>query len=1707
MRSPRALRFLCALLAGLLIALSVPVHADDTEVYLGPRALREGVHPNILFILDTSGSMYSYDGTPLTRLARLQAAMDQILGSLDNVNVGLMDFSDPGGPVLYPVAYIDDPASKYSAPSQPLMSLRIANSADDAEELVATDQMLLDSQLLELPHTPAFGGEVSLPPIPIDISSDDAYDLLDRATGAPRPGSLNTTSPVLYYTTQFVGSTLVSTVNGLRFNNVRIPSGARILASDIALESLSDDSSLITMIFQGEKTLSPATFSGASPPSARTSPADLTTAGAIWAPGTLLQGDYHTSVDLSDVIQEIIGLPGWTSGDSLSFIVRQGPSDPVGTREFSSYDFSNSTANAPRLEVTYATGPAGQQIVGLHFRDVRLPQGVHITSAVLQFVPLADDTSPDEVIIQGDLSPDSAPFSTTRGDLSQRLGHATSPVDWNVPAWTTTAGPQQSPNLAPILQQIVDQPNWCGGNDISLLIRQAPGAPTGQRRAFSYDRDPARAPVLLISYDTTTPLPAGGGCTVEDLQRQVQFDTDDATENGSGTVAVAGASLTLNDSNTVGLLFRNIDLPPASQVIQATLGLTPTATSPAPLSVRIRGQLVPDANQFANSPGNISDRTTTSSSVRWRRPWRTPSSVSPGTEYQSPDLSGIIDQILSPANGWRSGNNLALILTANGPGDQPVAAHAGNPLAAARLRLRVRTYLGGLPAPPPYTVRDRLVQTVDNLHAQGNTPIVDTLYEAALYFRGDPVDYGRERGSPIFGPAFQAFNRVSHQASYTGGTDVLPPHCSIANLSDPACAAEIITGSPVYKSPITQSCQANYIVLLTDGLANDNHSVDKIKSMTGVGSCQSRFNAIDPATGLASPQTVKPGEACGLDLVHYLYQKDQAPGVPGLNNITTYTIGFNLLSEPNGAAAQDWLKALAKAGNGRYFYTSSASELSSAFSSIVTSILSRTTSFASPSLTVNAFNKLFNSNEVYFSLFKPSDQVRWDGNVKKYQLCQSAADGCTPGAVLDASTPPKPAVGPDGRILDTAQSFWSSSPDGANILKGGAASQVPLYSQRHVFTYTGGPLPASLTAAPGDPNALSPANTHLTVGLLGGSTSTSSPDYMSPGERTTLIDWIRGQDVDDENGNGITAENRPSIFADPLHSSPVAVTYGKSAGGQPVTMLFVGTNDGALHMINAATGREQWAFFAPSTLANQRTLRADPAGNHLYGMDATPTVRIVDNNGDGIIDPSAGDKVYLYAGMRRGGDRIWAFDVTPGSIQTDPVNATITPTLLWHIDGGAAPFQRLGQTWSRPMVATVPWGTPDGSGGFTTGTRTVLLFGGGYDPAQDGSGVIQAPPAGSAYLGNAIYVVDPDTGQRLAYVTDPTDAAADGPGGVGVPGMVYSIPSSLALMDSNGAGAIDRLYVGDTGGQVWRVDLEPNLTSGGLQLVVGQLASVSTPGSHKNSRKFFYPPEVVQVRGSQYAAKTNYDLVAIASGNRAHPLDLNVQDRFYAFYDETLGALTDSTTPGIADNYPQVSRPGTTPGTLVTTGGTPLLGPTDADGSVPASAGDLFDATNNINFDPATAAGQLNISGLQSSAGYYIDFGAPVTPDTPPGTNTGEKSLSSPVVLAGKLFLTTYLPQGVVSTSTCAISEGAGHLYGINVLNGAPVFNWHTAPGAGSLTVADRIYDLGGGIPSRAVPVFQPQQVTLLIGTAGGAKPLSPQITHTRMRTYWYQQR
>ncbi|HEY8509837.1 MAG TPA: hypothetical protein VIL32_15850, partial [Steroidobacteraceae bacterium] len=237
-----------------------------------------------------------------------------------------------------------------------------------------------------------------------------------------------------------------------------------------------------------------------------------------------------------------------------------------------------------------------------------------------------------------------------------------------------------------------------------------------------------------------------------------------------------------------------------------------------------------------------------------------------------------------------------------------------------------------------------------------------------------------------------------------------------------------------------------------------------------------------------------------------------------------------------------------------------------------------------------------------------------------------------------------------------------------------------------------------------------------------------------------------------------------------------------------------------------------------------------------------------DADGNGYIEESAGGKVWLFFGARNA-SRYFALDVTERHY----------PRLLWELNGEDLPGA--GETWSAPTLARMRI-----NGAEQNGEHIVIVVGGGYGTEEDG-------------LGRRLFIIDAHSGRVLWLAGSDSDADLN------LPAMRYAIPSRVAVLDADGDGFADRLYVGDLGGQLWRFDVangesRRELVSGGVLATLGAADPAAVIPA--DARQFFNAPDVtlIQTRG----APAFHNLV-IGSGDRAHPGDLQTQDRLYVIRD------------------------------------------------------------------------------------------------------------------------------------------------------------------------------------------------------------------------------
>ncbi len=139
----------------------------------------------------------------------------------------------------------------------------------------------------------------------------------------------------------------------------------------------------------------------------------------------------------------------------------------------------------------------GDQLVGMRFTGVSIPQGATITNAYIQFTVDETDSGIANLTFRGQDADDADAFSSSDDDISDRPTTSAS-ASWSPAAWNSVGAAgadQRTPDLSAIIQEIVNRGGWSSGNDLVLIV-----SGTGERTAESYDGSASKAPLLHIEY-------------------------------------------------------------------------------------------------------------------------------------------------------------------------------------------------------------------------------------------------------------------------------------------------------------------------------------------------------------------------------------------------------------------------------------------------------------------------------------------------------------------------------------------------------------------------------------------------------------------------------------------------------------------------------------------------------------------------------------------------------------------------------------------------------------------------------------------------------------------------------------------------------------------------------------------------------------------------------------------------------------------------------------------------------------------------------------------------------------------------------------------------------------------------------------------------------------------------------------------------------
>jgi Tfp pilus tip-associated adhesin PilY1 len=614
-----------------------------------------------------------------------------------------------------------------------------------------------------------------------------------------------------------------------------------------------------------------------------------------------------------------------------------------------------------------------------------------------------------------------------------------------------------------------------------------------------------------------------------------------------------------------------------------------------------------------------------------------------------------------------------------------------------------------------------------------------------------------------------------------------------------------------YTSPIQDYCQRNFVVYVTDGLPSVKEN--------GAGD---------------SPAALIAGVNTRIDNLLNHFTKT----ILGHSfNIETYVIGVGMTD-----TAQNNLNSMAFAGNtGTAILTYDQQSLETALNNMFLSISAKAFSFSTASVSAS---RVKDEGYIYEASFLPSPLTTkepfWLGFLRQYPI---KADGTIDNAYL-----------------------W----DAGQVLKGTPAAN------RSIWTWKSG-LPKNFNT---------PTN--------GGDIYPTDLNVASDTLRDTVVSFIRGGELDSD------YTYAGWKLGDIFHSSPKTIgtpsldytdqvdtqitrayeTF-RSAHDRPTSsgkrIIVVGANDGQMHAFATKYGNEQWSFIPPNLLPNLKNIvhtthNPIPAGlSHTYFVDgpiSASDVWLPDTAGNGTTKLSTDWYTYIVFGLRQGGSNtLWSsssscdsgfsatYSDTTGYIHycgyyALDITNTLSPIYKWRIGGtsgltSSTDGSYFGQPWSKMAIGRVKY----------NGNETWVGFvGGGY------SGATCSVSSCSDTRGKGFYIVDMKTGNILWRFTRNNSSA-----------MNYDLAGIPAIVDVDNDGFIDTVYMGDTGGNIWR-----------FKFCLQSEGACTWSGDRLFATDAVHP---IYTSPSVAKDKNGNTWVYFGTGNILDPTNTAVTERFYAIKD------------------------------------------------------------------------------------------------------------------------------------------------------------------------------------------------------------------------------
>lgn len=600
--------------------------------------------------------------------------------------------------------------------------------------------------------------------------------------------------------------------------------------------------------------------------------------------------------------------------------------------------------------------------------------------------------------------------------------------------------------------------------------------------------------------------------------------------------------------------------------------------------------------------------------------------------------------------------------------------------------------------------------------------------------------------------------------------------------------------SESYTSPITASCQANFVVLFSSGRPHWDNVYDKYSITT---SSSDDFQTSTPLPSGTYSATNFDTRAPAIAA----YMKNHFPSaIENSKSILTYTVGVGY-NYPSATAsdANGLLQKIASNGGGTFSTANSASGLGAALNAVGAGVVQAISSASSVAVNT-AF--LQTNTQLFTAQFLPGI---WEGDVIAKNI--------------------------DSGTGDITTQAWSAS----SLLLARSESSRSIFTtystSSNRYTYTRFDYQANTETEGGDGDTGATLLGRLQT-WLGTADSTDTEKVVK-----TVRGTYSGASSTFANGYRELPKSGGNIkkLGDVVSSSPVFVGpppfYYSYAGYRQFQvnnqgrkgMVYIGGNDGMMHAFFAGTstdatfgdpGAEVWSYI-PNNLMRGPNSAYNVSGDQIantprrvkslarpenygtfsntvqYGTASLPHQMMVNGTatvGDAVVGfqnystPKWGS--VLVGTEREGGKGVFALNVTdprkPNSTANSLGQTGVTP--MWEYSDYHDPA--MGYTYSSVAIARLRYSAPQESG-YVPQDTWVAIFGNGYNSYE-----------GKAYL----MVVDIKTGKLIRKIL--TDNTTEN-----------GLSSPAVIVD--GSGYVKYAYAGDLKGRIYRFDFKSSSTPTG----------------------------------------------------------------------------------------------------------------------------------------------------------------------------------------------------------------------------------------------------------------------------------------------------